>query len=204
MVAQAAAEDLGPIDALAEFSRGVNAVREGLAEVLKVKQQLEGLIGRAQADQAATPISLAPLKEARALVDSILVEAKQMETMAKKRIPELQLAMQGDLGADIPRMTPGDMDRFRRNLGRLWEGVKATVKGRWIPRLDRVKAIADKLAPAIGSVFKETAVHAVKLLTAAVALRLVLPAAGKGLGNLLSTPGGLLIGALLIYLVVKR
>lgn len=45
---------------------------------------------------------------------------------------------------------------------------------------------------------------AVAWFTAATAIRIAGPGIGSGLGNLFSTPGGLVLGALAIYLLIRR
>ncbi len=47
-------------------------------------------------------------------------------------------------------------------------------------------------------------VGAIAWFSAATAIRIAGPALGKGLGNLLSTPGGIVLGALAIYLIIGK
>ncbi len=47
-------------------------------------------------------------------------------------------------------------------------------------------------------------VGAIAWFSAATAIRIAGPALGKGLGNLLSTPGGIVLGALAVYLIIGK
>lgn len=55
-----------------------------------------------------------------------------------------------------------------------------------------------------GSVVGTAVSTAVAWFTAATAIRIAGPGIGAGLGNLFSTPGGLVLGALAIYLLINR